>query len=99
MPLARDQDVIQALAPQCPDQALNIWMGKEGEGIAPKEGKDNFERTHDQLDKRSGSDHDPVGSRPGERSGLGGGPGGGNDPEDQTGEPRIKNDHEPRHRH
>src|SRR5438034_1207422 len=26
MPFAIDQDLIQALAPECPDQALNIWI-------------------------------------------------------------------------
>lgn len=31
----------------------------------------DFEKTHEQLDERSGSNHDAVGSRPGERSGAG----------------------------
>ena len=26
MPFAKDQDVIQALAPERPDHALNIWI-------------------------------------------------------------------------
>ncbi len=26
MPFAEDQDMIQAVAPKCPDQALDIWV-------------------------------------------------------------------------
>ena len=26
MPFAENQDMIQAVAPKCPDQALNIWI-------------------------------------------------------------------------
>jgi hypothetical protein len=26
MPFAEDQDMIQAVAPKCPDQALNVWI-------------------------------------------------------------------------
>ena len=26
MPFAEDQDMIQAVTPKCPDQALNVWI-------------------------------------------------------------------------
>ena len=53
--------------------------------VGDKDGKSNFDRVHDQMDKRNGTDHDPLGSRAGERSGVGGGPGGGNDPKGPNG--------------
>jgi hypothetical protein len=43
----------------------------EQKEVGDKDGKSNFDRTHEQLDKRTGNDHDWVGSRRGEPSGIG----------------------------
>ena len=46
MPFAENQDMIQAVAPKCPDQALNIWIlpmaisGMSGGPESPSPGLD-----------------------------------------------------------
>jgi hypothetical protein len=35
MPFAEDQDMIQAVAPKCPDQALNISLAKDAPTLHP----------------------------------------------------------------
>ncbi len=53
------------------------------QGVAPKDAPSNFDRTHDAIDKSMGTGNDrspPLGEGPGERTGLGGGRGGGNEP-------------------
>lgn len=52
-------------------------------GIAPKDGPSNFDRTHRAIDRTMNTGNDrspPLGTGPGERTGLGGAAGGGNAP-------------------
>ena len=57
-------------------------LGAE-KGVGSKEGKSNFDRTHDAIDRnmQPGNDRSPrLGEGPGERTGIGGAPSGGNAP-------------------
>lgn len=56
-------------------------------GVAGRDAPSNFDRTHDAIDRtmNTGNDRAPLGSQPRERSGLGGAPGGGNDPNGANG--------------
>jgi len=58
-------------------------VSAQEKGVAPKEGPSNFDRTHTTIDRTMNTGNDrspPLGSGPGERTGLGGRAGGGNAP-------------------
>src|SRR2546426_284293 len=51
MPLAEDQNMIQALAPDCADQALNIWNSARATSVR------SGGHAADQRDERAAPDH------------------------------------------
>jgi hypothetical protein len=57
-------------------------VSAQEKGVAPKDGPSNFDRTHSTIDRTmsTGNDRSPLGTAPGERTGLGGRTGGGNAP-------------------